>query len=636
MRWTTDPVQPCWMGRSSRGRSSASPEVVAAALAVALALVGLVAGSAALVLIAMVAAGALVFSRWLHVDMAILAAVCAVFLIVALVGLVAAAVGVDLLATGPMVGAVLVLVVTATAGAATLRRRPVSPVLPAPGRRPLRLLVYAPAAVLVLVGLLDAASGWRASGWALGPTDMGQHLVWVKDLQLVGGLPFIGPADYPKGLHWLLAVAASPSRPDGLPQLAEHDLRVVASAAWLAVAVASLACAALAVRLAEFLRLPEWALVLTGVIAGGYFVVGEGPFVWLVQRGAPPTALLVGLLWLPVLVAIDRAGRPGMRRAVVAASLAAAAAAFLLWQAVALVPVLALFPMFLLARGERVPQGQSLGWVRASRFVMFALVCLFGGITARVALDGVLAGIVSIPGLTDSLPVASLAVGAAGLALVWSSGWRLPWVRVAFGTAVALATTAIAIAYWAGSKEFIWWMYYPQKALRFADDFLIPFVAAALVGAVVWSLTWLGTRWRGRGRLVAAGAVAGAALLAAALALPPSTDPLVTMAGAEGMTGQISRDRWLRASAYATAFEPAVTVPLQTAYNDRVLSILFSFYDGNPTVVGQDSGDRCDWIKSLGRPVHVITSVDRQDLGRQLAVAGCPALPITSIGGQAY
>ena len=645
----TPGAAPAWTGPGDEGpalvprvRRSGATRATVAVLGLLLVVGGLAAAVPFLTMCGLVLGVASVLLRRLPLDLGLIAGALVCVTTAAAAGLVAATVHVDLLAR-PTVLALALVVGSVLTVLDALR----------PGTRAASLRVgirhawiaYLPAGLAVGIAGVQGTTSRTAASWAFYGTDLAQHMLLLKEVQTSGTLDY-GADAYPRALHLFMALVAAPSAvDDGPAALLAADLHLVASTTWVALALVLLAVAAVTLRLGPLLG-ASGVLSVCAAVAGGAGLLLLNPFVLsCVYMGAAPILVALVALWALPLAALEQ-DRAGIRRLLPLVLLACATVVLVanLWQALVIVPPVAVLVAFARRRRE--------GWLTGARMtrrhlVMAAAVALVTLALTAPALLGTLqvGGLAhaATPGTVPALPLPLLALGLASL------GWMLRYrehlaVRVLAGTSLGLLVVAGALLL--GSRHADISQYYVQRPLWLLVVLLVPVLALALVRLVRQVVASVSTRLQGLGpwaRVARIGAVACVAAAVVSFVLPVEavvgSNALNTVTDRDGQ-GDSTRIYDI-ALGYATAFRPAVTVPVEIGTGPfvnplatMVASKLMSFQTGQPQKRGLPT-DVCTDARSVAGPAPavVITSLDPGVLQGIMRYQGCADVRVVRLPG---
>lgn len=610
---------------------------------------GLTTAQPVALLLGWVLAVGVLLARRLPFDLALPGSVAILTSTAIAVGLLADLAGIDLLdSPGVTVASLLlcvsVLVVTAVAQPQT------SPQLPTG----VLLAAAAPATVAAVVGVAQSVDTALPLAWALDGSDITGHMGVLAHLQESGRLDYAW-SGYPQGLHMLLALFSGPSMPPrSSPELLDYDLKLVATATWLSLALMLWSGSCLAARLTKVCQLPERTAWLS---AGGFglAVLFSTSFVELfVYLGAVPSLLAVTMLWLvPHLLLARPTSWPTL--AIPSTAVSSMVVAHL-WQ-----PLVIVAPLAAAVTAAAVPPKTAARTLRAllassgRRLAGMVLLTLAAVMAAAVALVGVQQkGGVSIAAIPGDAPTPPLTITAMALvaAVALTAHWANPAVRTLIGSAIGGLVVAVVMLAGAGGGLDLS-QYYPMKAVWFLTLMLGPVLAAGVVWAVhrlsrpAW--TWLGQRGD-LGRLGRAVLVAATIAAVIGLGLPrllgPASATMRVLSGlystpAERLSVTSGAERRALALTYGTKFSPAATVPVavgSSALFDRkasnIVSRLISFRTDQP----QTSGNP-EWVcKDLAQfpprtDVVVITKLPTSLLQDLIAEQGCGPVRIVQIPG---
>jgi hypothetical protein len=523
-------------------------------------------------------------------------------------------------------------------------------------------IAYAPGAIAAAIGLAQSFSERMAASWALAGTDLAQHMINLEDVQRAGSLSY-STTGYPRAFHMMAAFASVPSPPlDHSVQLLGYDMRLVAAATWLSLALVLWAGATLAIRLGAARGVPRLVTVGAAVLFGAGALLTNTFILTFVYLGAAPSFLAIVVLFALPLAAL---GVTTTRRRVLVLPLLAATSVMLLahlWQTLIVVPPLALAAygaprlrrVLTLSALRRPPLGlvKPLGPVLAASMVLLAV-----GSVPLLSIQT--AGGIALASTPGNIPAAPWPVLVLGLAVAaWMiRDFRRGSSRLYLGTVTGLLLAAAAMLRGA-NHGFDLGQYYPMKVLWFLTIVLGPILALATVD-LGWRL--LRPVWRRLGRLgrftrICRFAVAATlCALAFAFCLPPllgtgSTTravlerqlPSPGRVNALSLSA-VSAERWDIATRYGTRYSPAVTVPiavgLSTGWNDfgpLIIAKLISFQTGQPQNHGQ-TADVCSDIAQVtggSADAVVITQMKVDVLRAIMTKKGCGDVRVVHLPGR--
>jgi len=635
-RTRTDPAGHVTTDAPHRARDSRRTAVVAAGLVLVVA--GLLLTVPFLVLCGLLLAATSLVLRRLPADLAVPAAALLCLAAATVVGVAAGLAGVDLLARPVALAAVLV----AVAGASLIESRRG----PAPVRRAgprLTLVAYVPAVLALGAAGVQAASTRAAASWAFYGTDLVQHMTLLKDVQLTGGLDY-SVNGYPRGLHMLLALVSSPTMPhDDQVALLAYDLRLVAAADWLALALVLWTAAALALRLGASLGARPVLGVVAATVASTALLLTNSFVVAFVYFGAVPSLLALVALWAVPLTLLGL-GRHGPVPLLPVLLVACSATAVLanLWQPLTIVPALTVVGAAAW-RGRPAPR---LPRTSRGRLMLALGVALPAAVALPPFVSVARAGgssIASIPGGAPPVPTVVLAL------VIGSLGWLLHHrtdaaARAMLGASAGLLVMGGVLLHGTGKLDIT--QYYVMKSLWFLTVLLTPVIALAAV-TLGSALARAGSRAIGRlGPAAKVGRVAAVAVVLAAFVA--FVLPIEAVAGSDAWdsvadpTGRSESARAFDvASDYGTAYSPAVTVPVEVGsgefaniFTTHIVSKIISFQTGQPNT---DSAafDVCGAIRSVAgtRPAVVVTTLDPDVLRPFMVADGCAGVPVVRVAG---
>lgn len=607
-----------------------------------LTLAGLLLAAPVLVLCGIVLGVVSLLMRWVPLDVALPLAATACVAGSALAGVAAHSVGVDLFAAPAAVGGALVL--AGVLAVLDSRRGLVSTDAPGTPSRAL-WIAYAPALVAFAIAALQASSVRAAASWTFFGTDITRHLALVKQIRETGALDYAANA-YPGAFHTLLALVSTPGAPrTGPADLLAYDLRLVAAATWLTLAVLMSTASTLVLRLGQLLGSSRAVTVCAAAIGPAMLLVVNSFAVTFIYLGAAPSMLAVVALWSIPLVALELE-RTGVRRVLpllVLACLVTATVAHM-WQALVIVPPAGLLAIVVGRR--RGSSGRPLVPGRRTALVVVGVAVL----TAAVALPAILGvlraggiAIAAIPGAAPGPPIAVL------ILCVVAVGWSLrarrhDAVRALLGMALALLAMAALLLYGSGRLDVT--QYYVLKALWFFALLLLPLVA-------LWSMTAVARvqqmLWRQIGRLGPWARVAQIAVVAVAMALfgafvlpIPAVSGVLALNTARDLQGSSESAReYDIAIDYGTKFLPAITVPVEVGsgiFPDPFLTKVTSSIIGVETGQPENPGPTfavCAAVRAVAgsHAAVVVTTLDPAVLLPYMEADGCADVPVVRIEG---
>jgi hypothetical protein len=620
------------------GRDRRRPWVASTGLV--LVVVGLIVAAPFLVLCGVLLGAVSLALRRLPADLAVPAAALGCVAVASLLGIAAGLVGVDLVAR-PLPLA-LTLVAIAVATVVESRR-------PAP-RRPddvagtrLVALAYVPAVLALGSAALQGFTARAAASWAFYGTDLVQHMAILKDVVRTGSLDYVANG-YPRGLHMLLALVSSSSLPDSGPSdLLAYDLRLVASADWLALALVLSTAASLTLRLGAAWGLRPSVRVLAGVLAPMALLLTNSFIVAFVYLGAVPSLVALVALWAVPLATLELARRGELHLGpLVLIGLGATAVLANLWQPLVIVPALSVAGTLASSRRPawRPPSAARTRGVVGAAVLVSAMAILLPFLALLRAGGSSLA---SIAGVTPAVPgvVLALTLLATGLLVRRRSD---PAARTLLGAAVGVVVVAGVLLHGTGKLDVT--QYYVMKSLWFLAVLLVPVVSlgVASLGSAV-----AGTVARGIDRLGAAARVARVAVIAGALAaFVAFVLPVGVVAGSDAWDAVADpggRSESARAydvaARYGTAFAPAVTVPVEVGsgefpniFTTYIVSKAISFQTGQPLTDGP-AFDVCSAVRTVAgsRPAVVVTTLDPAVLLPFMVADGCGDVRVVRVAG---
>ena len=622
--------------RSGPGRR----RMLVASTGLVLVVVGLLAAAPFLVLCGIVLGGVSVALRRLPVDLAVPAAALGCVAVASVLGIGAGLAGIDLVASPMLLAAALVG--TSVAAVVESRRSTVPRPDVGPGTR-LVALAYVPAALALGSAALQAFSARAAASWAFYGTDLVQHMIILKDVVHTGSLDYVANG-YPRGFHALLALVSASSTPDGGPAaLLAYDLRLVASADWLALALVLWTVATLTLRLGAAwglrpeVRVLAAALVSTGLLLTNSFIVA---FVYL---GAVPSLLAVVALWAVPLAVLELGGRgPLSPLPVLAIACGATAVVANLWQPLVIVPALAAAGSFA-ARRRPSPMlpGTVRGWVVALGIVALSAVLSLLPLLAVVRSGG--SSLASIAGATPAVP--GVVLGRTVVAMGWLVRRRSdPAARALLGAALGVLVVAAVLLHGTGKLDIT--QYYVMKSLWFLTVLLVPVVAlgvaaigSAMVRAAARPIDRLGPAARVARVAVVSVVVAAFVGFVLPIAVVAGSDAWAAVSDPDGRSE--SARAYDVAARYGTAFAPAVTVPVEVGsgeftniFTTYIVSKAISFQTGQPLTDGS-AFDVCWAVRTVAgpRPAVVVTTLDPAVLLPFMDADGCGDVRVVRVAG---
>ena len=165
-------------------------------------------------------------------------------------------------------------------------------------------LAYAPAAIAAAIGLAQSFFERMPASWAFAGTDLAQHMILVQDVQRSGSLDY-STTGYPRAFHMLAAFVSVPSPPLDHPvELLSYDMRLVAAATWLSLALVLWAGITLALRLGAARRVPRLVTVGAAVLFGAGVLLTNSFVVTFVYMGAAASLLAVVVIFALPLAAL--------------------------------------------------------------------------------------------------------------------------------------------------------------------------------------------------------------------------------------------------------------------------------------------------------------------------------------------
>jgi hypothetical protein len=646
--------------RLARTRASAvGGRQVAGAAGLVVVLAGVVFLNPVLVLCGLVLTTSALLMRRLSWDLALPAGVLALLAVSTIVAVAAGLLDIDLLARPWILATLYVLY---SAAGAYWSWRPSVPLLscaaPTGGYG---WAAYASAGLAGAIGVAQSFFERMPASWAFTGTDLAQHMILLQDVQRSGSLDY-SVSGYPRSFHMLAAFVSVPSPPLDHPlELLSYDMRLVAAATWLCLALVLWAGTTLALRLGAARGAPRLVSVGAAVLFGAGALLTNSFVVTFVYMGAASSLLAIVVVVSLPLAAL---GLNTRRSRVIVLPVMSATSVMLLahlWQALIVVPPLA-FAVY------AVPGLRDVVALATRRKLWDRLGMPFALVTA-VSLIMLAAG---------SIPLLSLQT-SGGLALAATAGDlpAVPWLVLCLGLAVAVwmirdflrgstrlflgsvggLLLATAVMLRGANNGFDLHQYYPMKVLWFLTIMLGPILALTAVdtGRRLFRPVWRSLdRLGGLTRVCRAAVVASLCAVGFAFCLPPllgnASTTLASLAryaprhGQSDSTsiGAVSSARFDIATSYGTRYAAAVTVPVAVAdtteldhYGPYVVSKLISFQTGQPQSYGQ-AADVCSDVTAVtagsGRAV-VITQMDPDALRAIMKKKGCGDVPVVKIPG---
>lgn len=627
---------------SASGSGRGSSRVLVASSGLVLVVVGLLVAAPFLVLCGIVLGAVSVALRRLPADLAVPAGALGCVAVASVLGIGAGLAGLDLVAGPTLLAAVLV----ATSAAAVVESRRSTLRWPDPGTGTrLVALAYVPAALALGSAALQAFSARAAASWAFYGTDLVQHMIILRDVVRTGSLDYAANG-YPRGFHALLALVSASSTPDGGPAaLLAYDLRLVASADWLALALVLGTVATLTLRLGAAWGLHPGVRVLGAVLASTGLLLTNSFVVAFVYLGAVPSLLAVVALWAVPLTVLELGRRgPVPLLAVLAIAGGATAVVANLWQPLVIVPALAAAGVLASRRGPRLTLPRT---ARGRELALGLLALSAAGLLAVLAVLGVLraggSSLASIAGAAPAVPGVVL-----GLVVV-AAGWLVrrrsdPGARALLGAAVGVVLVTAVLLYGSGKLDIT--QYYVMKSLWFLSVLLVPVVALAVAAtgsAVVRVVGQLIDRLGPAARVARVAVVAVALAAFVGFVLPieavAGSDAWVAVSDPAGHSE--SAAAYDIAARYGTAFAPAVTVPVEVGsgeftdiFTTYIVSKAISFQTGQPLSDGS-ALDVCGAVRTVAgsRPAVVVTTLDPAVLRPFMDADGCGDVRVVRVAG---
>ena len=624
--------------RLASGLRRPPSRVVLAVVGLVLVLTALASGSAVVLLVGLVVAATSVARRWLPLDLALPSAALACVATALIAGLLASVAGTSLVARPGALTAVFLLCAALAVGDA-VRRPAAAPVARTRGG----WIAYVPAGLAAAIAWVQAATTWTAMSWSFVGTDMAQHMLGLEDLQRTGRLDY-AVNGYPRALHMLLALVSGPSMPAADPvALLPYDLRLMATATWLAFALMVGAATSVTVRVARLLGSTDAVTVGAATVCGAGLLLFNQLVLSFVYMGAAPSLLAMVVLWALPLATLELDRRAVPRQGTTLLVVVTASVALLghLWQPLAVVPVIALCAV----AGPRRPRASG---PLPRRFVVVVVgaVIVAIAVPAPAVLSVLHSGglaTAAIPGAIPSMPLALL-VGGVGSTVWLAYRRRTASTRAFVGTASGLL--AVVAVLMLGSGRLDTTQYYVAKPLWFLGIAVLPVFAALgarAVARVVVAARRQSDRLGSMARLTRAFVVASVAALVVAFVLP--IEAVAGSAALDAVTTQqpttVSSRSYTIAVDYATRYAPAIVVPVELGSGplpnflpSLVTSKLMRFITGQPQNDGQPLMVCADVRAVAGtRPAVVLTTLDPAVLAPVMRAGGCPDVRVVRVPG---
>jgi hypothetical protein len=595
--------------------------------------------------------------RWLAWDLALPAAVIGLLVLSTLVAVAGGLLGLDLLVSPWIVASIYV--VYGGAAAYWVWRPSVQLITSPPPTGGFAWVTYSAAAIAAAIGLAQSFFERMSASWAFEGTDLAQHMILVQQVQRSGSLDY-SVFGYPRAFHMLMAFVSVPGPPlDNPLALLSYDMRLVAAATWLALALVLWTGVTLVLRLGAARGAPQSVAVGAAALFGAGALLTNTFVVTFVYMGAAASLLAVAVIFASPLAVL---GLDARRRRVVVLPVWAATSVMLLahlWQPLIMVPPLMLVAYA--APGLRDVLARAT-WRRPKENLRrpLALVLAASLVTLAVA----------------SVPILSIQ-SAGGVALAATSGQLpdIPWPVVLLGLAVAAfmirdlrrgstrvylgsvsgVLLTVAVMLQGANHGFDLHQYYPMKVLWILTILLGPILALAAVD-LGWRL--LRPVWRRLGgfgpfaRISRFALAASLCAVAFAFCLPPllgngstSWASLARQAPSHGPTdisssGAVSAERFDIAAAYGMRYGHASTVPVAVGlstgwdhYGPNIVSKLISFQTTQLETAGQVA-DVCSEVAAValgsGSAV-VITQMDPDVLRAVMKQNGCGDVRVVKI-----
>jgi hypothetical protein len=585
--------------------------------------------------------------RHLASDVAVIAAGLLIVGSAVVLGTVASALGLNLIAVPWLLGLVYACLVTVTAGLAWRRAGWAGP----GGCRSTQPVAFLPAAVAAATAVFQSFNVSAVQSWAFFGTDVLGHMSILAPVQQVGQLDYSASA-YPRAIHMLAALSAVPGAPvDDTSTLLTYDLRLVGALAWLSLAFMLWAGVVLCLQLGPAVRLSRHAACCAAGLFGGAGLLTNTFLESFVRQGAAPSLVAMAVLFALAIVALELPRQALDLPAMAAATAMASMLLSHLWQALAIAPVFAFaaHALYLVRRdgwsAMRPPVRRALS---AGATVAVAALLAYGPLFSVVDAGG--ARIAASAGELSGEPWPLLVTGllsALGL-LRWAG---TPWAAAFAGTAAGLTATVAYLVIGAGGDLSALSQWYPQKACWFLTVFLSPWLAVTVVrhSSRLVLPVWVKLARLPRGSFVVrSGLLAAVAAAASVTWLPWQL----------GVSASLER-AWNRYDATAPGaaalplhhggaldlvqrhgenIPPAVAVPwrleessLFEAGSLRVVSDLLHFTNGQPRLMTM-TDDVCERIQELsdGRPAVVLTRAPAREVRQELAEGGCPGARVVN------
>ena len=442
----------------------------------------------------------------------------------------------------------------------------------------------------------------------------------------------------------LLALVSSSTLPDGgPPDLLAYDLRLVASADWLALALVLSTAASLTVRLGAAWGLRPSVRVLAGVVASTALLLTNSFIVAFVYLGAVPSLVALVALWAVPLATLELARRgDALLVPLLLIGLGATAVLANLWQPLVIVPALSVAAVLVSSRRPdwRLPSSvRTRGLVGAA--VLLSAMLILPPFLAVLRAGG--SSLASIAGASPAVPGIVLAL--TFVATCWLVRRRAdPAARALLGAAVGVVVVGSVLLHGTGKLDLT--QYYVMKSLWFLAVLLVPVTALGVA--------WLGSTVvravaRGMDRLGPAARVARVAVVAVAVAaFVAFVLPVGVVAGSDAwdaVADPSGRSESAReydvAARYGTAFAPAVTVPVEVGsgeftniFTTYIVSKAISFQTGQPLTDGP-AFDVCSAVRTVAgsRPAVVVTTLDPAVLLPFMVADGCGDVRVVRVAG---
>jgi hypothetical protein len=619
---------------------------------------GVVGLDPAFVLCGLVLTSTALLMRRLSWDLALPAAVIALLAVSTIVAVAAAVFDINLLVAPWILASLYILYAVAGAYWAS---RPAGDLVTssAPAGR-YGWAAYSPAGIAASIGLAQAVFERMPASWAFSRNDLAQHMIGLQQVQRSGSLDYSANA-YPRGFHMLAALAAVPNAPFDHPVvLLSYDMRLMAAATWLSLALVLWTGSTLALRFGDARGVPRSVAVAAATLFGVGLLLTNSFIVTFVYNGAASSLLAAMVMFALPLAVLGLETR--RRRLIGLPALAAASVMLLahLWQPLVAVPLLAIAAYAApslrtswstLTRNRPPGFGRRVGLVAAGSMVMLAVASV--PLLSIQAAGGVALAVTG--GEIPQVPLLVLLLGM--LAAAWLIRDLLRGsTRVYLGSVGGLVL-ALAVLVRGANRGLALGQYYPTKMLWFLTILLSSILALAIVdlgrralGPVWRSLDRLGRHTRiGRAAFVALLSIV-AVVASLPLHVGNASATLASLARYSQRAGRAdlstvggaSSARFAIATRYATRYGPAVTVPVAlglSSAHDRngpyIVSKLISFQTGQLQTGGHPAAVCSDVALVTGGSERavVITQMDALVLRKIMAKQGCGGVPVVRVPG---